>query len=115
MGRASKKKAPPKSPAVAKPVAITVALEPNGEQFYANFAEVTTGQHEFQISFALVPTKPTAKGIEAMKTGVLSLDAMVQVMVPPTLIPGLIRALTTTKEQHEAMVGPIKELGVPNE
>jgi hypothetical protein len=77
--------------ALAAPVALKVALEPSGDQIYANYAEVTAAQHEFQISFALVPTKPSAEKIEAIKNGSpLFVDAIVQVMLPPTIIPGLI-------------------------
>ena len=115
---ASKKKSAKKGEADAPsaPIGLKVALEPSGDQFYANFAEVAAAQHEFQISFALVPAKLTAEKIETIKNGSpLSVDAIVQIMLPPTIIPGLIRALTITKEQFEAIAGPIKDAGIPNE
>jgi hypothetical protein len=92
--------------------AVRVSLEPTQEApIYANFAEVSAAQHEFQISFALSPSRPAAEALEqAAETGLLRLETLVQVLLPPTIIPGLIKALTTTKEQHEALVGPIKEL-----
>jgi Protein of unknown function (DUF3467) len=90
--------------------AVRVLLEPSREPVYANFAEVSAAQHEFQISFALTPSRPTAETIEQAKTGEMRLETTVQVLLPPTIIPGLIKALTTTKEQYEAMVGPIKAL-----
>jgi hypothetical protein len=96
-----------------KPVAIpvTISLEYTGEPLYANFAEVSSAQHEFQIGFGLLPTKPNAEQMEQVNGGTMRLNALVQILLPPTLIPGLIKALTTTKEQYEAVLGPIKELG----
>jgi hypothetical protein len=93
------------------PTPVKISLEYNGEPLYANYAEVSSAQHEFQIGFALFPIKPTAEQIEQVSGGIVKLDALVQILLPPTLIPGLIRALTTTKEQYEAMIGPIKEFG----
>ena len=114
---ARKKKTAKGAPApLTAPVALKVSLESSSDQIYANYAEVTAAQHEFQISFALVPTRPSAEKIEAIKSGSpLFVDAIVQVMLPPTIVPGLIRALTITKEQYEAIAGPIKDIGLPNE
>jgi hypothetical protein len=64
------------------------------------------------MAFALAPTKPSAEQIKQAESGIVELDALVQILLPPTLIPGLIKALVTTKEQHEALFGPIKEFGV---
>jgi hypothetical protein len=91
------------------PVPIRVILESDGEPLYANYAEVSSAQHEFQIAFALAPTKPNAEQLEQVSTGVVTLHTLVQILLPPTIIPGLIKALVTTKEQHEALLGPIKE------
>jgi hypothetical protein len=95
-----------------EPKPLNIALGYQGEPLYSNYAEVSSALHEFQILFALVPTKPNAEQISEMRAGSLKLDAQVQILLPPTIIPGLIRALMTTKEQYEALAGPIKEVGV---
>jgi hypothetical protein len=93
-----------------------IALSYAGEPIYSNYAEVSSAMHEFQILFALLPTKPKAEQIEQMVQGsALNLDAQVQILLPPTVIPGLIKALTTTKDRYEALAGPIKELEPKNE
>jgi hypothetical protein len=93
------------------PMPVKISLEYSGETIYANYAEVSAAQHEFQITFALSPTKPTAEQIEHANSGIMRLPTLVQILLPPTIIPGLIKALSTTKEQHEALLGPIKEFG----
>jgi hypothetical protein len=112
MPRKSKSKTAAAAPVYAN---IQIALESNVESVYANYAEVSSSLHEFQISFALAPTRLTAVKVEEMKSGGLKVEALVQILLPPTVIPGLIRALTITKEQHETMVGrPIQEVGITN-
>jgi hypothetical protein len=102
-------------PAPTIPPALTmlkISLEHAGDPLYANYAEVSSAQHEFQIAFGLAPTKPTAEQIEQLQTGTMRLPALVQILLPPTIIPGLIKALIISKEQHEALLGPIKELDI---
>jgi hypothetical protein len=95
-----------KQPAAAS---VKISLDyTNSEPLYANFAEISSAQHEFQIAFALVPARPTT---DQIRDGAVKLNPLVQIMLPPTLIPGLIKALITTKEQYEALLGPIKEFG----
>jgi hypothetical protein len=106
------KKGSAKAATPTAPIPIRVSLQYDGEPIYANYAEVSSAQHEFQIAFALAPTKPTAEQLEQVSAGTVTLHALVQILLPPTIIPGLIKALITTKEQHEALLGPIKELVV---
>jgi hypothetical protein len=101
-----------KAAAPSAPTPVKVFLEYGGEPLYANYAEVSSAQHEFQLAFALAPTKPTAEQLEQVNGGTMRLPVLVQILLPPTIIPGLIKALITTKEQHEALLGPIKEFGV---
>jgi hypothetical protein len=94
------------------PVPLKVVLEFHGESFYSNYVEVSSAQHEFQIRFAQAPTKPNDEQMEQIRGGTLKLDAFVQILVPPTLIPSLIRALESTKQQYENLIGPFNEYGV---
>src|SRR3989442_12404014 len=103
MARKGKARATRESEAIK----VNVSVQYNSDPLYANYAEVSSAQHEFQMGFALAPTKPSAEQIEQARAGNVKLDGLVQILLPPTVIPSLIRALTTTKDQHEAMFGPI--------
>jgi hypothetical protein len=88
-------------------LAVRIAAEPNEAtpSYYVNFAEVSIGAHEFAISFVRVPTKFNSALVEEAKTGPLKLEPAVQVIFAPSLMPGLIRALTSVKEQYEKQRG----------
>jgi hypothetical protein len=92
-------------------IKVNVSVHYNGDPLYANYAEVNSSQHEFQIGFALAPTRPSPEQIEQARAGTVTLDGLVQILLAPTLIPALIRALNISKDQHEATFGPIKEVG----
>jgi len=93
------------TPAVEGPKTITVRPSiQTGDQtavYYVNFAEMTFSASEFCLSAARVPTKPNPVQLEQAKAGTFTFDADVQLIIPPTVIPGLIRALTTVKENYE--------------
>jgi hypothetical protein len=91
-------------------VPVRVILDPVDESVhYANYVETSFGTYECLLSFGRVPPKLNIAQTEEVKSGTLKLEPLVQIIVPPTLIPGLIRALTTTKDGYEKMMGPIKE------
>jgi hypothetical protein len=92
---------------------VTVVVESNCNSVYANFAEVSAAQHEFQLSFALTPTKPTSDPEQA-RTGTVRVQSLAQILLPPTIIPSLIKALIMTKERYEAVAGPINPSGISN-
>jgi hypothetical protein len=110
MARAKKVKTEAPAQPLLQP--LRVILEPTDAPVYANYAEVSASQHEFQISFALTPSKPSPQALEEAKSGSIHLDTIVQILLPATLIPGLIKALTTTKDQYETITGPIKEMSM---
>src|SRR5262249_14192311 len=90
---------------------VRVILDPIDESsvYYANYVEVSFASHDCLLSFVRVPTKLSTAQTEEAKGGTLKLGPIVQVIVPPTLVPGLIRALTTTKDGYEKAIGPIQE------
>jgi hypothetical protein len=76
--------------------------------YYVNHAEITSNPFEVTISFARFPSKFSPGASETIgTTGILEVEAELQVLIPPTLLPGLIRALTTQKATLDAMMGPI--------
>src|SRR5260370_40975477 len=79
--------------------------------YYANHAEISCTAHEFAILFARFPAKLPPDKLEEARGGALSIDCDVQILISPTLISGLIRALITQKETYEKRFGVITQLG----
>jgi hypothetical protein len=104
---------PPDSPEPA-PVMLSISAQVGEETFtyYANYAEIASTAHDVGLLFARLPGKlPPEKVQEAVNTGGLTLTCDVQIVIPTTLIDGLIRALNTQKAEHERRYGTIHEPG----
>jgi hypothetical protein len=95
------------------PIRVVVDATDESGVYYANYVEASFAQHEILISFARVPTKMSIARTEEAKSGILKLEPLVQVAIPPTLLPGLIRALSTTKDGFEKMVSQIYDPEAP--
>src|SRR5262245_40467595 len=94
----------------AVPVTIVTTSTDDTPSYYCNFAETVYSAHEMAINFVRVPTKLTAMQVEEMTGGgKLNLEPNVQVFFPPTLLPGLVRALSVLRENFERQFGAIRE------
>jgi hypothetical protein len=115
LNRMARKKATQSAANEPQSISVRVVLDAVDESavYYANYAEASLGNHECLLSFARVPTKMNIARTEEAKSGVLRLEPLVQIIVPPTLLPGLIRALTVTKDGYEKTIGSIKEPDAP--
>src|SRR5271157_3345735 len=106
---------PPKStePETTEVHVLSVATQVGEETFtyYANHAEIASKPHEFALLFARMPAKLPPEKLEEADGGTLTLTSDVQILIPATLIPGLIRALNTHKTVHEQRYGTIHEPG----
>jgi hypothetical protein len=70
--------------------------------YYINFAEVSRSQHEFMLTCAKGPSKLTpAQAAAAGESGEIRLEPVVQLIIPPTLINGLIAALEAQRTKYE--------------
>ena len=58
-----------------------------------------------------MPTKLPPEKLEEATAGNLTLTCDVQILIPTTLIDGLIRALTTQKATYEQRYGALHEPG----
>jgi hypothetical protein len=113
----AKKKRKPGTGPQATVLPIKVAVEPTDDTptYYANYAEVNLAAHEFALSFVRVPTKlGTGRTADVQESGSLELEPVVQVLFAPTLLPGLVRALTTMRAAYEERFGPIRDEGQEN-
>src|SRR3954453_17254337 len=79
--------------------------------YYANHAEVACIPQEFAILFARIPAKLPPDKIDEVKAGKLSLTCDAQILIPTTMIDGLIRALVSQKAAYEQRYGPIHTPG----
>ena len=71
---------------------------------YANHAEVSHTQHDFSITFAKIPSKLSADRIrEVQAAKQLILEPLMQVVIPTSLMAGLIDALTIQQAKHKAL------------
>jgi hypothetical protein len=103
----------PPQPEVLTPT-ITTQIGDETFTYYANYAEIASVTHDFAILFARTPAKLPPDKIEEARTGNLTLACDVQIIVPITLIDGLIRALNTQKAIYEQRHGTIHEPGAPD-
>jgi hypothetical protein len=90
-------------------LSITTQVGDDTFTYYANHAEIACIPHEFAILFSRVPTKLPPEKLEEARAGNLTLTCDVQILIAPTLINGLIRALTTQKATYEERYGTIHE------
>ncbi len=88
---------------------LSVEITDSTSSSYVNHIEVGHSDHEFFLMCARLPTKLSKTDIELAKaSGELRLEAMVQVLIPPTLVSGLIAALQMQKEQFEKKHGALR-------
>lgn len=107
MAKTSKKKIAGPQPNSAP---VRILMSTGTPSFYVNFADITHSPHEFAISAARIPTKLTLRQIEEIKeSGSLEVEAEVQLIIPPTMLPGLIKALQSRRKLFETDMGPINE------
>ena len=105
--KASKKagNGPSKTPLHAR---VTVNSSEGFTPLYANFAEASHSMYEFMITFGRIPTKVSpAQAATVRETGVLELEPEAQIMLPPNLVPALIRVLETEVAKYEEQHGTI--------
>jgi hypothetical protein len=84
----------------------SVRLEPieSAAVFYVNYIEVGNSPQDFSLWCGRMPSKLTPAKIEEIESiGALVIEPDVQLIIPTTLVPGLIKALITAKENYEKL------------
>jgi len=104
-----KSKANGKNVKTVKGMTATIVLDAfDGSSMYVNHAEIGHSQHEFIMLWAQVSARQSRAQMEEIQTtGELRVEPMAQLMIPPTLLPSLIRALVNQKEKYEKEHGKI--------
>ena len=89
---------------------LKIHLEPRQETpfYYVNYMSIASSSNEFVIGAVRVPFPLTADQMEQLqKDGQLIVEPTVQLVVPPAVAKGLIKALTEQVEKYEAQFGKI--------
>jgi hypothetical protein len=96
------------APGVAKAGRTVDVILENADDagIYVNFAEVGRTPHDFAISFGRLPAKPSIGQVTVTKDAAeLHLPVVVQVIFPPSIMEGLILALTDQLRKYRAEFG----------
>lgn len=108
MAKAAKGKAPPTQESIDVRIVVDTSIDTPA--YYVNHAEISVGEHDLTMTFVRLPAKPSRADIEEAKdSGELVIESEFQVIFPPTLLPGLIRALESTYQEYEARHGEIRK------
>lgn len=85
-----------------EPEEITVNLTPVGDpklgREYANYVQVSHSPWEFTVRFCLGPAGADIRKSLKEDGRAIEIPIIIDIMLPPALIPGLIKALQTTFE-----------------
>ena len=98
---------PPRKAAVNKTeegVAVNIRIEPTSDTdaIYANHIEIAHNLHEFTLSFTRIPARFPLDVIENGRiTGAIVVEPKILIMLPPTLITPLIKALQAQRYRYE--------------
>ena len=91
---------------------LKVVVDPTEDTsaHYINHAEIHHSLNEFGMFVARVPPRLSAAKLEqAKQSGTVIVEPLLHLLFPPTMVPGLIRALTLQREAYETRFGRIKE------
>jgi len=96
----------PKRSIAAKPQEVTaqVKLDVKSDTpaYYANYMGVSHTPYDFTLTVTKIPSPLPQEIMErAAKDGFLSVEAILQIVVPPMLVDGLITALIDQKQKYQ--------------
>lgn len=100
----------PAAPAALTQVAAQIVVGDGVDipSYYSNFIEVGHSQHEFVLNFVRTPSALSPSRMEAVReAGKIVVEPMLQVTIPPTLVPGLLKALQLQKDKYNSAFGKI--------
>lgn len=103
---------------VPKPTTLRIQVEaPSDLPFhYANYIGVSHSKNEFALSIARIPTLFNSARLKEIKDkGVLDIEPDLQIVIPTTVIRGLIRALEIQLGLYETNFGKIEKRREDNE
>lgn len=114
MAKSAKGRAAGTKPGLEAPTSIAarVTLEVGSDvpSYYVNYADLAQSTHEFTLTVAKVATRLGAQAVKDLQvTGEMRVDALLQLVMPPTLLPSLIKAMTVQRDLYEKTYGSIRD------
>jgi len=81
---------------------VRLDVKPDTPSYYVNYMGVSHTAYDFTVSAAKIPSPLTQEQVELAKNGQqIPLEPVVQLIVPPLLVDGLIKALIDQKAKYE--------------
>jgi hypothetical protein len=81
---------------------VLLDVKSDTPSYYVNYVGISHTPYDFTLSVCKLPSPLSPEQIETAKSGKpLSLEPIVQIVLPPLLIDGLIKALIDQKEKYE--------------
>lgn len=93
-----------KQPQAQKELTAQMRLVPTPDtpSYYVNYVAVSHTAYDFTLSVGKIPTPPSAEQLEIAKKGEpIPVEPILQLIIPPLLIDGIIKALEDQKAKHE--------------
>jgi hypothetical protein len=107
------RKATRKKSHVNKAVKVVMGFGSDVPSYYVNHAEISNSPHDFTLTVGKASGRFTPTQQEAaLESGQIAVEPMLQLVLPPTLIPALITALETQRATFESNYGPIRSAEV---
>src|ERR1700733_7222939 len=95
------KRAAKKQPVQEVTAQVHLSPQTDTPSYYVNYIGVTHTAYDFTLSAVRIPTPFTDEQIELAKNGQqIPVEPIVQLVIPASLVDGLMKALTDQKERH---------------
>jgi hypothetical protein len=80
--------------------------------YYVNYIQVSNTQYDFSLSVARIGSPLSEEQFERIKKGEpLLMDAILQIIMPPAVAEGLIKALTEQQQKYQEALAKQQEGG----
>jgi len=97
-----KKTAEKTPPIVQLDAQILLDVKLDTPSYYVNYIGVSHTAYDITLSAVKIPSPLPLDQFELVKSGQqISMEPLVQIVIPPLLLDGLIKALIAQKEQHQ--------------
>jgi hypothetical protein len=84
---------------------LRIDVNSDTPSYYVNFMAVSHTAYDFTLTVTKIPSPFTQEQSALAKSGKqIPVEPILQLVMPPLLIDGLIKALTDQKEKHEKTV-----------
>jgi hypothetical protein len=84
---------------------VRLDVKPDTPSYYVNFIAVSHTAYDITLSATKIPSPFTQEQVELAQSGQqIPVEPIIQLVLPPLLVDGLIKALTDQKAKHEKTV-----------